>query len=266
MDLKQIKGKLDQLQNKGGGNSKKREKIDYTKYYWKPKPGKHIIRFVPSKFDADNPFREVFFHYNVARFPIMALSNWNEKDPITDFAYALNKQGETESKAMAKKLFPKMRVFAPVIVRGEEEKGVRLYEFGKAIYQELLACADDEDIGDFTNVKDGLDFTITKVSAEEEGSMYGSTSIRPKVKITPLSKDAKFIKECLENQPDIFELYKRNDFDSLKDILAKWVNESEEGADDNEASTDSSYSLGKAAEGKPSKEGKFDEMFKETKA
>ena len=41
-----------------------------------------------------------------------------------------------------------MRIFAQVIVRGEEDKGVRLWEFGKNIYQSLLSLADDPDYGD----------------------------------------------------------------------------------------------------------------------
>ncbi len=36
------------------------------------------------------------------------------------------------------KPYAKMRVFAPVIVRGEEEQGTRLWEFGKEIYQQFL--------------------------------------------------------------------------------------------------------------------------------
>ncbi len=46
-----------------------------------------------------------------------------------------------------------MRVFAPVIVRGEEDKGVRMWEFGKEIYMQLLGIADDEDYGDPTGLR-----------------------------------------------------------------------------------------------------------------
>ena len=92
----------------------------------------------------------------------MALNNFGEKDPVQEFASKLYKEDDKASKDMAKKLFPKMRIFAPVLVRGEEEKGVRLWEFGKQVYQELLSMAEDEDIGDFTDLLEGRDMLVTK--------------------------------------------------------------------------------------------------------
>ena len=62
MDLSLIKNKLDSFQNKG----EKREKIDYTKIFWKPKAGKYQIRIVPSKFNKSTPFREIYFHYGLS--------------------------------------------------------------------------------------------------------------------------------------------------------------------------------------------------------
>ena len=51
MDLKSIKNKLSALQTSG----QKKEKVDYSKYLWKPKQeGKYQIRIVPSKFDKNN--------------------------------------------------------------------------------------------------------------------------------------------------------------------------------------------------------------------
>ena len=76
MDLSLIKQKLASSQNKG----KLKEKTDYTKIFFKPKPGKYQIRILPSKFDKSNPFREIYFHYGFARGPILALTNWNEKE------------------------------------------------------------------------------------------------------------------------------------------------------------------------------------------
>jgi hypothetical protein len=63
-----------------------------------------------------------------------------------------------------------MRVFAPVIVRGEEEKGVRLWEFGKEVYQSLLSLAADEEVGDFTDIMEGRDMKIETVGPETTGT------------------------------------------------------------------------------------------------
>ena len=58
MDLDLIKSKLGALQPE---KKEKYEKVDYTTLYWKPREeGKFVIRFVPSKFNAQYPFQEVF--------------------------------------------------------------------------------------------------------------------------------------------------------------------------------------------------------------
>ena len=61
---------------------------------------------------------------------------------------------------MLKNYFPKLRVFAPVVVRGEEDKGVRFWEFGKMVYQELLGVMSDEDYGDITDISKGRDINV----------------------------------------------------------------------------------------------------------
>ena len=221
MDLKSIKNKLNALQTQG----QKKEKVDYSKYLWKPKQeGKYQIRIVPSKLDKNNPFKEVFVHYGFSKFPIYALTNWNEKDPIVEFAKQLKQTNDKENWKLAKKLEPKMRVFAPVIVRGEEDKGVRMWEFGKEIYMQLLGIADDEDYGDYTDINDGRDFTLEAFMGDIGGRQGLKTSIHIKPKTSPLSTDKKEIEKFLTEQPDILELQRKHDFDKLKEVLQNWLN------------------------------------------
>ena len=220
MDLSLIKQKLSASQNKG----QKREKIDYTTIFWKPKAGKHQVRILPSKFDKSNPFREVYFHYGFSKGPILALTNWNEKDPIVEFAKSLRKSSDKEDWQLAKKVEPKLRYFVPVLVRGEEEKGARLWEFGKLIYDQLLGIAADEDYGDYTDITDGRDFTIDAVEDVVAGRKGIKCGIRVKPKTTPISDDANLVNKVLEEQPDIFSINKHYSFDELKDLLDKWLN------------------------------------------
>ena len=220
MDLSVIKQKLAASQNKGV----KREKIDYTTIFWKPKAGKHQVRILPSKFDKSNPFREVYFHYGFSKGPILALTNWNEKDPIVEFAKSLRKSADKEDWQLAKKVEPKLRYFVPVLVRGEEEKGARLWEFGKLIYDQLLGIAADEDYGDYTDITDGRDFTIDAVEDVVAGRKGIKCGIRVKPKTTPISEDANLVNKVLEEQPDIFSINKHYSFDELKDLLDKWLN------------------------------------------
>jgi hypothetical protein len=231
MDINAIKQRLNSLQSSG----QKKEKVDYSKYYWKPKQeGKYQIRIVPSTLNKENPFQEVFVHYGFSKFPIYALTNWGEKDPIVEFAKQLRGTSEKENWQLAKKLDPKMRVFAPVVVRGEEDKGVRLWEFGKEIYMQLLGIAEDEDYGDFTDINDGRDFTVEAVMGDIGGRQGIKCSIRVKPKTSPLGTDKTQLKSWLNEQPNVLELQKKNTFEDLKSILEKFLNPDAETEDEEE--------------------------------
>ena len=229
MDINAIKQRLNTLQSSGA----KKEKVDYSKYYWKPKAeGKYQIRIVPS---------------------ILNKENWK----------------------LAKKLDPKMRVFAPVVVRGEEEKGVRLWEFGKEIYMQLLGIAEDEDYGDFTDISEGRDFTVEAVMGDIGGRQGLKSSIRVKPKTTPLGSDKETIKMWLTEQPNVLELQRKNEYEDIKSILAKFLNpEAEEAEVEVEADEDedpimakatvepkTNYSLKTPPAAKVSKADKFDALF-----
>jgi hypothetical protein len=226
MDLSLIKQKLAASQNKG--QKKTYEKIDYSTIFWKPKPGKHQVRILPSKFDKSNPFREVYFHYGFSKGPILALTNWNEKDPIVEFAKGLRKSSDKEDWQLAKKIEPKLRYFVPVLVRDEEEKGARLWEFGKLIYDQLLGIAADEDYGDYTDITDGRDFTIEATEDVVAGRKGIKCAIRVKPKTSAISDNAELVSKVLEEQPDIFSINKHYTFEDLKDLLDKWLNPDDE--------------------------------------
>ena len=271
MDINAIKQRLNTLQSSGA----KKEKVDYSKYYWKPKAeGKYQIRIVPSILNKENPFQEVFVHYGFSKFPIYALTNWGEKDPIVEFAKSLRTTQEKENWQLAKKLDPKMRVFAPVVVRGEEEKGVRLWEFGKEIYMQLLGIAEDEDYGDFTDINEGRDFTVDVVTGDIGGRQGLKSSIRVKPKTSPLGSDKETIKMWLTEQPNVLELQRKTAFDDLKTILANFLNPEEEETVAVEVDEDedpiiakakeepkTNYSLKAAPVAKVSKADKFDALF-----
>lgn len=271
MDISAIKQRLNALQSTN--NTGKKEKIDYSKVYWKPKEeGKYQIRIVPSKLDPKNPFQEVFVHYGFSKFPIYALTNWGEKDPIVEFAAQLRKTNDKENWSLAKKLDPKMRVFAPVIVRGEEEKGVRLWEFGKEIYMQLLGIAEDEDYGDYTDISEGRDLTVDVVKGDIGGRQGLKSSIRVKPKTSALSSDASLIQKFLKEQPSLLEIQRKMEFDALKEVLQTWLSPedtSDEIVDEDEDETPveptpvKAYALKTPMAPKASKADKFDSLFDE---
>jgi len=208
------------LQNPRQGGGQKR---GMSLILWKPTVGKHRVRIVPSVVDASNPFREVFVHYGIGNRTMISLVNFGEKDPIVEFAKQLKASGDKENWTLARKLEPKMRVFAPVIVRGEEEKGVRLWEFGKQIYAELLSLADDPDVGDYTDVIEGRDITIETTDAAANGTGYNQSKVRVRTKTTSLSEDAAEVEKWLNNQPEVFSIFKKYSYDEMKESLLSWL-------------------------------------------
>lgn len=220
MDLNAIKQRLDNLQSKAAPQ----QKTDYTTIFWRPSIGKQQVRIVPSAFDSSSPFTELKFYYGITNKVMISPLNFGEKDPIAEFAQKL-RQGEydKENYVLAKKLDAKNRIFIPVIVRGEEDKGVRLWQFGKLIYEDLLSMAMDDEIGDYTDIVNGRDFTLETVGPESTGTNYNKTSVRPRMKTSPLSEDSSQVETWLETQPNPKEVFKRFTFDEMKDALVKWL-------------------------------------------
>ncbi len=220
MDLKALKQKLDTLQSKPQGG----QKTDYSTIFWRPTVGKQQIRIVPSAYDKKNPFKELKFYYGITNKVMISPLNFGEKDPIASFAQKLRGgEYDKDNYILAKKLDAKTRIFAPVVVRGEEDKGVRLWQFGKTVYEELLSLAVDEEIGDYTDVVSGRDITVETVGPESTGTPYNKSSVRVRLKTSPLSDDAGQVEKWLSEQPNSEELFKRYTWDEMKSALEKWL-------------------------------------------
>ena len=220
MDLSMLKQKLDTLQQKTPAGGAKR---DYSLTFWRPTVGKQQIRIVPSAFNSNNPFTELKFYYGITNKVMLSPETWGEKDPIALFANKLREEYSKENYLLAKKLDAKTRIFAPVIVRGEEDKGVRLWQFGKLIYEELLSLAVDDEIGDYTDIVSGRDLTIETVGPESTGTQYNKSSVRVRLKETPLSDDADLVDKWISDQPNPTKEFKQFTFDEMKSALEKWL-------------------------------------------
>jgi hypothetical protein len=266
MNLDAIKKKLDTLQKSSNNGSNKSDYIPLNKF--KPSVGKQTVRVVPFKYNKDYPFTEMQFYYNIGKFRTLASPlNWDEKDPIAEFAKQLRGTNDKENWNLAKKLDPKTRIFVPVIVRGQEAEGVQMWEFGKLVYTEFLNLAADEEVGDFTDIVNGRDIKLITTSPDQNGTKYNSTSISPSMKQTPLSTDKNQVEAWLNDQQNPKETFKPLPFDTLKGALQEWLSpEEEEGEISSEPTVafddekvDSNYSL--STKKKETKGDKFDQMF-----
>ena len=258
MDINAIKAKLDALNN----NGQEREKTDYSQIFWKPEIGKQTVRIVPSAYDPAMPFKEVKFHYGVGKYPMASLSNFGKQDPVEEFVKELKKTSDKDNWSLAGKLNPKTRIFAPVVVRGEEDKGVRLWGFGVTIYKALLALAEDEDVGDYTDVINGWDLVVEM----RQGNPYPETSVRIKPKQTPLSDNNDLVESWLKEQPNPMEVHRELDYEFIKKQLQNYLNPGsveEEAPAPQAPQQDNSYTLENNVKVKSDKVSEFDDLFNE---
>ena len=172
--------------------------------------------------DDGLPFAERWFYYNIGNNPgLLAPYQFGDPDPIQELITKLRDEGTKESYELCKKLYPKARYYAPVIVRGEEDKGVRIWAFGKTVYQSLLNIMLDEDYGDITDPTDGRDVKV--ICTKAPGRMWATTEVRPRGKQSTLCSDNKQAATWVENIPDINDMYEAKSYDALTKIVNDWL-------------------------------------------
>jgi hypothetical protein len=212
LDLNAIKAKLNQL-NKTD---------DKKQTLWKPEAGKTRVRIVPYVHRKENPFLELYFHYDIGKKSMLSPISFGNADPIVEFADKLKKTGDKDEWLMGRKMEPKMRTYVPVIVRGKESEGVKFWGFGKTIYAELLSIISDPDYGDITDLMNGRDIDVEFTPAEGAGA-FPKTAIRVKPNTQPATDD-KAIAEKIMNQPQITDIFPEPSYDELEAALKEWMN------------------------------------------
>lgn len=228
VDLSKLKNRLSSLTSKN----------NQTQLLWKPKAGEQVIRIVPYKYQPDNPFIELKFHYgiggkdsagNQVNKTYLSPDTFHRPDPIVEFSNRLKKNGSKEDWRRGKDMEPKMRTFVPVIVRGEEDLGVRFWGFGKQVYQDILSFMADPDYGDITDLLNGKDVTVIFTTAEKSGKNFPETTIRVKPKTTPaVDPTNSALVEALKNQVNILDLFPEPTYEELKNAMNAWLNPGDE--------------------------------------
>jgi hypothetical protein len=252
LDLTAIKAKLNQL-NK---TDEKRNNL------WKPEPGKQRIRIVPYQHRKENPFIEMYFHYDIAKRSMLSPITFGNSDPVVEFAEKLKKTGDKDEWLMGRKIEPKMRTYVPVIVRGKESEGPKFWGFGKTIYAELLSIISDPDYGDITDLMNGRDIDVEFTPAE--GGGYPKTSIRVKPNTSAATEDKDVAKKIM-NQPKITDIFPEPSYEELENALKEWMNP--EGADSDVTTTEKQATATADSKTEPATEKKadvsaaFDDLF-----
>lgn len=211
IDLEKMKMKRDNLLNKDSSRD----------VFWKPQDGDTVIRIVPTE-DGD-PFKEFWFHYNLGKTPgfLSPKKNFGEADPLDDFVRKLFNERSEDSIKMAKNLMARQRFFAPIVVRGEEEKGVQIWGFGKRAYQDLLDLVLNPDYGDITDPESGTDLKITY--GKPPGQQFPQTNITPRRRSSALNEDEAVTGEWLNSIPEFSDLFDRKTPTEVGSLLEEYL-------------------------------------------
>ena len=202
---------------------------------WKPGAGEYKIRALPWKNAVDgNPFIERWFYYIGDNKGVLTLKQFGQYDPIDEFCHKLFKSGKPDERVLAKKIMPKMRAYAPVIVRGEEDKGVQVWSFGKMVYQRLLGFFIEEEVGNILDPNEGFDLKVKIQQAP--GKQFMDTTVDAARKATKLHEDPEKVKAWLESVPNIDDMYQRKTAKEVEDVLNSWLNSPEASKNDSDGS------------------------------
>jgi hypothetical protein len=235
IDLAAIRAKVQQLQsgNRGGGGS--------NSQLWKPElPQKagdvkeYKVRVVPwADPKPGEPFKELWFYY-FGDNSALTLKQFGEFDPIDDLRGKLFKDGEKE---LAKRLFPKMRAFAAIVDRADEDKGVQIFSLGKMVNERMLGFFLNEEIGDYTDPDNGLDLIVK--FKKIQGKKFCDTEVDVARKSTKLSADPAKVADWLKNQPNPLDVYKnkKKGAADLEKMLNDWLNSGGPNADSSDGSS-----------------------------
>ena len=237
MDLEQMRKELEALRN-GGSRRDQKSSSEGDVRYWRPTPGEHQIRFINLQDTNPNvthgPIKEWHWHYRVGadgsdrgKTFLCNKRSFNEECPICELASSMwqaqeefEKEGtpRPDLRQAAINMFAKNRYYANVLVRGEEEKGVQVYSFGKRVAQAAYEVFLDQDYnGKFLDVNDGFDFKIKYELEDPTDKRSAKTIIRPSAKPSPLADTAEEIEDIMSTAYDLDEIYTPSE---LTDIIA----------------------------------------------
>ena len=216
INLDKMRERKAALEGKGGGN---------RDTFWRPQDGEQCIRIVPTA-DGD-PFKDFWFHYNVGNNPgfLSPKRNFGEEDPLNDFVRKLFNEGTEESIKMAKSLMARQRFFSPVLVRGEEDRGVRIWGYGKQVYEQLLNLVLNPEYGDITDTETGTDLVLHY--GKPPGASFPQTKLTPRRRSSILCDDAvggdDRCAELLESIPEFDTLFERKTPEEVGALLDAYL-------------------------------------------
>lgn len=224
INLDAIRSKLDQL-----NGAKTASKPSFNK----PKKfpvGEHKVRVLPWPDAGDGvPFHERAFYFNFGGGMLVSPESVGKPDPVGEFRMKLfteaKETGDESLKELAKKLFPKKHILVAVIDRADEAAGPQLWSVSPFEAKQLLGFFLDDEIGDFTDLKNGRDIklSVTDSGKKFNGKQVNETKINYALKTSPASSDEAVVAKWMANLPNIDSYYPIPSYEDVKTKLENWL-------------------------------------------
>lgn len=218
-DIAAIKKKIADLSSQNqrrSGAAQSGEKITY----FKPQMGPNELRFLPYDNGSGQPFQQIDYYdcpeLTERRTPTP--TQFALPDPVAELLAQLEEgRSDDATWRLLRKLRIKESNYAPLIVRGQEDKGVQIWELNQTVLNQIygvLAHPDysDEDMFD---PKVGFDFTVTCGDSGKVTTFKGkeyvvkSYDVTPRRKPSVLAKTQKERDDIVASIPDLEAQFKR---------------------------------------------------------
>lgn len=174
--------------------------------YMKLVEGDNVVRFLPPKIGRPSPLAVTYVHY--VDLPTGDKVQFNCPRMMAKRSCIVCAKGDqlrssrnAADQKMGKKLFPRLRVYANVIDRNAERKGVQILGFGKGVMEDLTAIRQNpRKGGNFTHPETGRDIIITRKGTGQFDTEY---DVSPDISASPLHHDPGQADEWLEMSYDL---------------------------------------------------------------
>jgi hypothetical protein len=206
-------------------NKRTKKASQSDEVFWKP-TGEHIIRVVPYVHDPSDSFRRFLVYYELSRSQVVSPATYGKDDPVISYCLKLKNSGNSDNYKLAKKLEPKYRYYLPIIVRGEEHKGVRFYGFTENVYNKFAKFLLSGDYGDISDLNKGHDVAIEYVKGNKE---YPETIIMIKPNATP-AFTVPGQEKVLEATPNLEDMFEAPTTQELAHLLEEYLAQREQQA------------------------------------
>ena len=180
------------------------------------KEGDTHIRILPSGNSEQHFFLKSGFHKIMGEYYNCPKEYKNAKCPICEYVSKLYKSGQMEDVELARELKKTKRYYYNVVVRGAEDKGVRVLTSGIKLFEKIIGACANPDIGDITDLVEGYDFKVHKRMKDNFWNYDLSEAAR---KSSPLNIDPVKIKEWMGSLWPLDKEVTLLSYPELKEVL-----------------------------------------------